>query len=266
MRRALDNSGLTFEDCYHEDRGDGLLLLPDPRASLDAMVTSVVDDLNGEVRRQNQVAAPEARIQLRVAVHSGPVHFDRYGVTSRDMIHAFRLLDAPAFKRRVRESGARLGAIISSRLYDDVVRPDVGRADPADYQRLRVEIKETRTWAWLRLLGLPDQGPMRTNPEVVPEDVLTLAQRLLELPFTASRGRRTALVDALPDDLADRIRRETEPLMDAYCIVRPCVETAAGAAALLNALRRLSPGPGSLGRLDRDLADLPWLTGPRCHI
>jgi hypothetical protein len=256
--RALNESGFRFDDCYREDRGDGLFLLLRPDDSLDALVTSVVNGLDREIRRLNQVALADARMRLRVAMHSGQVHTDRHGVTGDAMIHTFRLLNAPRFKHRMRESGARLGAIISDRLYEDVVRPDVGMADPAAYERLRVETKETKTWGWVRLLGVP--APSQTSPGVVPADVLTLAEQLLELPFTASHDGRTTLVNALPDDLSRRMGREREPIMDAYCILRPCVETTAGVAALLATLKLRSPDTAVLGRLERELTALPWLT------
>ncbi|TDB86948.1 hypothetical protein E1264_16220 [Actinomadura sp. KC216] len=257
LGRAFGNSGIALDDCYYEDRGDGLLLVPHPDVSADALVASVVNDLDGEIRRQHDVARSDARMRLRVAVSSGHVRWDRYGVAGTAVIQAFRLLEAPAFKRLVRDSGARLGVVVSDRLYGDIIRPDVGRANPADYERLRVEIKEMSTWGWVRLLGVPATPSRR--PEILPEVVLGLAELLLELPLGASRDGRTALVDALPGALSRQIAREPDATTDAYCVLRPCVETSTGVSALLDTLRNLVPDPGALNSLEHALATLPWL-------
>ncbi|QXJ22229.1 hypothetical protein AGRA3207_003196 [Actinomadura graeca] len=256
VRRALGRSGIPFDDCYREDRGDGLLLVLQPGADLDVLVTPVLQDLDAEIRRQNDIARPGARMRLRVALNVGPVRSDRYGVVGKAVVQTFRLLEAPGFKRRMHESGARLGTIISHRLYEDVVLPDSGKADPADHERLWVELKETRTWAWVRFFGVPDST--RARPGVVPDDVLSLAEELLRLPSAATQDMRTSLVGSLPDGLSGRIRRESAPIMDAYCILRPCVENSADAAAFLAALRRVSPGT-PLGRFEQALTALPWL-------
>ncbi|MGH3240039.1 MAG: hypothetical protein ACRDNL_06640, partial [Spirillospora sp.] len=152
---ALDSTGIPFDECYHEDRGDGLLLVPPSRSSVEGLVTGTVERLGEEIRRQHKVARPGARMRLRVALDFGHVQPDHYGVHGGAVIRAFRLLDAPLFKRRVQESRARLSVILSDRLYADVVGPDMGGSDPSEYERLRIRSKETKTWAWVRLFGVP---------------------------------------------------------------------------------------------------------------
>ncbi|TDD40550.1 hypothetical protein E1287_00835 [Actinomadura sp. KC06] len=254
-RAALDSTGIPFDECYHEDRGDGLFLVPPPRSSVEGLVTSTVDRLEDEIRRQHDLARPGARLRLRVALDFGLILSDEYGVLGDTVIRAFRLLDAPLFKRRVQQSGARLSVILSDRLYEDVVRPDLGGPDPSDYERLRIRSKETRTRAWVRLLGVPPDRAPRSG--VAFEDVSAVAAHLLGAsPLDTAEGR-DALVAALPFDLRAVILRQPDAMMDAYCILRPCVDDDRGRSALLYALGGLSLPHPAFDDLQEAISELP---------
>ncbi|WUI02901.1 hypothetical protein OHR68_14190 [Spirillospora sp. NBC_00431] len=254
-RAALDSTGIPFDECYHEDRGDGLFLVPPPGFPVEGLVTGTVERLGEEIRRQHDVARPGARLRLRVALDFGQIQPDEYGVLGDAVIRAFRLLDAPLFKRRVQESRARLSVILSDRLHADVVRPDLGGSDPSDYERLRIKSKETRTWGWVRLLGVPPGRAPR--PGIAFEDVSAVAARLLGAsPLDTAEGR-DALVAALPDGLRTLIQRRPEPMMDAYCILRPCVDDTRGRSALLHALGGLPLHPPAFDELQDAISELP---------
>lgn len=254
-RVALDAAGIPFDDCYHEDRGDGFFLIPPSGSSVEGLVTGAVDRLGEEIRRQHDVARPGARMRLRVALNFGQVHSDDYGVLGDAVIRTFRLLDAPVFKQRVQQSGARLSVILSDRLYEDVVRPDLGGSDPSEYERLRIESKETRTRAWVRLLGVPPGGAPR--PGIAFEDVSAIVERLLSTaPLDTAEGR-DALVAALPKGLRTVIQRQPDAMMDAYCILRPCVDGTRGRSALLRALGALPLPPPAFTDLQVAISELP---------
>lgn len=217
-------------------------------------MAATVDRLGDEIRRQHDMARPDAQLRLRVALDFGHVLSDEYGVLGDAVIQTFRLLDAPLFKRRVQQSGARLSVILSDRLYADVVRPDLGHSDPSEYERLRIRSKETRTRAWIRLLGVP---PVRApRPGIAFEDVSAVAARLLgATPLDTAEGR-DALVAALPYGLRGLIQRQPDAMMDAYCILRPCVDDSSGRSALLRALGGLSLPASAFDDLQEAISEL----------
>ncbi|OLT37380.1 hypothetical protein BJF79_29545 [Actinomadura sp. CNU-125] len=158
---SLNAAGFGLADCYREDRGDGVMVLVPPEIGTEPLLTTVVENLKAELRRYNKAASDLARIRLRVAVHTGEARHDGNGVVGTAVNHAFRILDAQAFKDALNESEASLAVIVSERVYDDVVQHGPGLIDPDDYRPVGVVVKETVGTAWVRVL--------RTgNPPTVP--------------------------------------------------------------------------------------------------
>ena len=109
------------------------------------------------LRRYNSTATLPTRIQMRVALHVGPVVSDAHGVDGRAIIHAARLLDAPALKRHLAETGADLGFITSSFVYDTIIQPNPGPVDPAVYRQLKCQVKKQALNAWMYLAQTSDE-------------------------------------------------------------------------------------------------------------
>ena len=143
---------LDWQHDYHrEDRGDGILLVVPPHVPTSSIVDRILDDLVTLLRRHNNTAALATRIQMRVALHVGPVVSDAYGVDGRAIIQAARLLDAPALRRHLAETGADLGFITSPFVYDTIIQPNPGPVDPAAYQQLKCRVKKQALNAWMYL-------------------------------------------------------------------------------------------------------------------
>jgi len=159
LRAAFSAVGLAWEDCYHEDRGDGLFLLLPADVPKKAVVAPLPREFAAALREHNAVVAPQARIRVRLALHAGEIQHDAFGVTGTALTTAFRLLDAAAVRAALAASPGVLAVVASDWLYDDVVRHEPA-ADPAAYRKVRVAVKELRTHAWV---GRPDY-PYR--PEV----------------------------------------------------------------------------------------------------
>ncbi|WP_067818634.1 hypothetical protein [Actinomadura kijaniata] len=123
------------------------------------LVGPVRDRLADGLRRYNREAGAgpgDARwLQLCVALHVGPVERDPRGVSGSAIIQTARLLEAPALKARLRETGADLGFIVSEFVYEHVVRHGGDRAGPAGYARTRVHVKEAALAGWVRLSEPP---------------------------------------------------------------------------------------------------------------
>ncbi|MEV4056277.1 tetratricopeptide repeat protein [Amycolatopsis sp. NPDC049688] len=159
LRRAFRKAGISWDTCYHEDRGDGVFVLapPDTPKSVfaDVLPAALVEGLNAHNRR----AAPEERIRLRMALHAGEVRYDSHGVTAASVILTFRLADSQPLKTALANSPGVLAIMVSAWFFDEVVRhsPD---GSPGTYRPFVVEAKETHTIGWV---CLPDH-PYPDNP------------------------------------------------------------------------------------------------------
>ena len=147
LQAAFDRSDLPWFGCIHEDRGDGALVVIPPMIPLTGLV-ALPDRLRGLVRRHNHVSCDAARVQLRAAMHVGPVHHDGHGFVGRDVSLLFRLLDARPLKRMLSESGAEVASIASGAMYENVILRRPSLVDLAQFRCLSVRVKETRTRAW----------------------------------------------------------------------------------------------------------------------
>jgi hypothetical protein len=162
LQIAFDRSDVPWFSCVHEDRGDGALVIVPPMIPVAGLVDAIPERLRRLVRRHNRVSCEAARIQLRVALHIGPVHNDGHGFVGRDVTLLCRLLDAQSFKRMLAQSGAEVAFITSGYVYENVIRRRPSLVDPALFQPLSVRVKETRTRAWAYVVGtLPERlrGP-----------------------------------------------------------------------------------------------------------
>ncbi|MFI0368577.1 cyclic nucleotide-binding domain-containing protein [Actinomadura sp. 1N219] len=157
MYRLLDESftasGLCLADFYQEDRGDGALIVVPPTTPTEAVVDPMLAHLAVALRRHNRRAADAARMQLRAALHVGPVQRGPKGVSGISIITARRMVDAPAVKKRVADTGADLAFVTSDFVFETVITSAPGFVDPGRYARVRVRVKETSQSAWLTLEG-----------------------------------------------------------------------------------------------------------------
>ena len=109
----------------------------------------------GELRRHNEDGKPGTQFQLRVAVTVGPVVTDMTGLSGKDIIRAARMLDTPAFKKAMTRTGSALGVITSAFVHDTAIETGPGMPGAADFAPVRVQVKESRFGAWVRLFEPP---------------------------------------------------------------------------------------------------------------
>ncbi len=84
LQLAFSRARIRWDDCYREDRGDGVLILVPPQVPKTVLAAGVPGELAAAVRAHNQVHGRNAQMRLRVALHGGEVLHDAYGVTGRD--------------------------------------------------------------------------------------------------------------------------------------------------------------------------------------
>jgi len=155
LPEAFESSNVRWLECYKEDRGDGSLIVVPPTVPVSSLVDSVVDRLAAALRQHNHQASDAVRIQLRAALHVGPVTRDLTGMTGQAIIHTARLVESGTLRRHLKETGADLGFIASAFVYDNVIKQRGGSMDAADYKRVRFRAKESMVTAWIHLAGAP---------------------------------------------------------------------------------------------------------------
>lgn len=171
---ALNRSGLPWSSCYHEDRGDGVLVIAPAGAPAMALLYPFAEYLRAGIRRHNRFRVEAAQIRLRTAVHAGQVSFDGHGVSGDAVTHLFRMLEAPAFKRALDASGAHFALVTSDCVFREVIQPGTGLIDPDMYAPVQIRCKETRSQAWLYLPPVPNpalssvtsQGRLRASAQL----------------------------------------------------------------------------------------------------
>ncbi|TWP52950.1 hypothetical protein FKR81_07540 [Lentzea tibetensis] len=150
LRQAFDESGIGWDDCHHEDRGDGVLVVAPAEFPKALFTEALPPALVTLLAEHNSTHPDEQRIRLRMAVHAGELRFDGHGVVGAAVNHTFRLLEARQLKAALTGSPGVLAIIASSWFFDDVVRHSPA-SGPDTYRAVRVSTKETRTTGWIRL-------------------------------------------------------------------------------------------------------------------
>jgi hypothetical protein len=134
------------------DTGDGIRLIFPPAVSPIPVLAHFICDLTAALRVQ-QENRPDARFRLRVAVDMGLVHRD-HGWHGSPLVMCSRLCDAQPVRRVLRSiEQANLVLVVSSRVYDEVVRHGYDGIDPAAYSKIEIREKETSTSAWINVPG-----------------------------------------------------------------------------------------------------------------
>ncbi len=132
--QAFEESGIGWDSCMSEDRGDGALILIPPEIPKVYLVTGLPGRLAAAVGRHNAGCTGLEQMRLRVALHAGEVYHDAHGVAGSAVNHAFRLAEAPALRSALGSSLSVLAVIVSDRLFSEVVRHDPA-AEPGSYSK-----------------------------------------------------------------------------------------------------------------------------------
>ncbi|WP_119730893.1 vWA domain-containing protein [Thermomonospora amylolytica] len=150
LRTAFADSGLDWDACHYEDRGDGCLMVL-PHEHRERLISPLPGHLARELREHNARHRPEAQIRLRAAVHFGDVRRDDRGYSGQAIITTRRMVDAEELKTALDGSSSPLAVIVSDWTFENVVRksPDHHHHD---YRWVTVSPKSGEPiGAWIRL-------------------------------------------------------------------------------------------------------------------
>ena len=151
LREALGGSGMPWDQCQHEDRGDGVVVIVPPGLPAQPIIDSLPERLSGLIRRHNRFSYESVRMQVRVAANIGPVYGDEYGFSGDDLTLLCRMLDAQPLRRALSESGSEVALIISDYVYDKLVLRRQSLAGPRSFRRVRTQVKRIPVHAWMYL-------------------------------------------------------------------------------------------------------------------
>jgi CRP-like cAMP-binding protein/tetratricopeptide (TPR) repeat protein len=166
LRTSLEASGVPWADCYHEDRGDGVVIVVPPTISTRRVVDPLIPVLASRLRQYNRRASDVVRIQLRAALHVGAVGKDAEGLTGRILIGTARILDAPVLKKRLAAEHADMIFAVSDYVYDNVVPSCDGQLDLTTFTHIEDQVKESRVSAWIHLAGRIEHPSLAAGPGV----------------------------------------------------------------------------------------------------
>ena len=184
-RAAFDRTGIPWDSCDHEDRGDGIFILVPAEAPKSLLAESLPSALIAALKNHNS-EHPGQPVRLRMALHAGEVTYDQHGVTGASVNLAFRLLEAKDLKAALARSVGVLAVIVSSWFYEEVVRHTTVAAA---YVRVRVSVKETAVTGWM---WVPDRL-----------DLASQESPAAPMPITVgSAGESASPLRALPRDVA----------------------------------------------------------------
>jgi hypothetical protein len=148
MRLTL---GPLWQSCFHQDRGDGILLIVPPQVTTTSVLSRINRELPDRLRLYNRTFADSARIDLRVAANVGPVTDDDLGYTGESIIRTSRLVESLAFKEAMADTGAALGIMVSPFVYETAIGRVADFVYAAEYEQVAVTNKEFAGLAWMRL-------------------------------------------------------------------------------------------------------------------
>jgi hypothetical protein len=132
-----------------DDRGDGVLTVVPPSVPTAMVIEHLQRDLPAALEKHNRAYHDSARIKLRIAVTVGPVASDATGVSGEAITMTARLVKAPTFKRAMDTSGASLGVIAPTSIYETVIKHAEGLAG---YSQVQADVKESSMSAWMKLI------------------------------------------------------------------------------------------------------------------
>jgi len=153
LGESLEASGIPWGACRHEDQGDGVLVVIPPCISASSMIDPFPAHLRAGIRRHNHVSSEAGKMQLRAAMHVGPVDIDDHGLVSTDVTYLFRMLDARPLRKALDAPGTELAVAVSRWVHENIVLRHPSLADPTRFTPLRARVKRTSVRGWLYVPG-----------------------------------------------------------------------------------------------------------------
>lgn len=150
---------------YREDRGDGLIVLISGDVPKTALLRALLSSTPELLHSYNRLAAPGARLRLRMVLSAGEVADDRRpgvagGLVGHDLNQAFRLLDAQSLRTALAQRTTEASVLcVSQGIYEGIVRHGHTGVRPESFHHVRFDTKDGELTAWLHGAGASAQPP-----------------------------------------------------------------------------------------------------------
>ena len=135
------------------DRGDGVMLLLRPVDGVPkTMLLRTFVPALSENLATHATKHPNRKFRLRIAIHSGEVHFDDRGVFGEDVDLTFRLLNSPGLKDKLRQTESPLVLAVSGHIHRTVIRHGYDGIDGHTFQRsICLEVADQKYTGWIQV-------------------------------------------------------------------------------------------------------------------
>ncbi|MFE2064941.1 hypothetical protein ACFXDH_21515 [Streptomyces sp. NPDC059467] len=134
--------------------GDSALSILPVEESEPRLVDDFMRHLDSAIQGVNDGRQPDAWLQLRAAVHYGPVTLAASGFSDRGTVEVARIRDSRPLRQALRLSaGARLAVAVSREVFNTVVVSAYTTLRTAEFREVRVREKEFDDTVWIRVLG-----------------------------------------------------------------------------------------------------------------
>ncbi|SDY15226.1 Helix-turn-helix domain-containing protein [Amycolatopsis xylanica] len=236
VRTAFDESGIYWNECRVEDRGDGMFIMAKPEFPTSWFADRLPDRLLAGLRLHNATHVFEAQLRVRLAVTSGEVLVDQNGFAGAALVTAFRLLEA----KDAKGADAALTVVASDSFYRDAIRARAD-ANPEAYRPISVTAMKTQLSAWVRRLG--EVGSTKSG-------FLAVAEAMLAIPAVRDASVRLRLFTMLRPEIAQAVPHHSQDRLQIIALLRACERHEGGLTELVEMIRLIEGDTDSVRRLD----------------
>ncbi len=169
--QVLGDVGVRLEDTDRQDTGDGMMVVLPATVELHLALPRLLHACRDRLEADNEIHRDRLRMRLSVSV--GPFALGAIGYAGDTIIEIGRLLDSVPLRQALTDHPAvSLAALVSERLYQDVIGEGWPGLAAAEFQQVLVEVKAFRRPAWLWLAT--------TDSTTIPAGLIEEALRLLD--------------------------------------------------------------------------------------
>ncbi|GAA1616101.1 CATRA conflict system CASPASE/TPR repeat-associated protein [Actinoplanes couchii] len=164
---VLDGIGVPLRDSDRQDAGDGMMVVLPARVQPHLALPGLLNGWRARLAADNG-EHPGDRIRLRLSVTVGRFAPSAIGFTGATIIETGRLLDSDALRQGIKDHpDADLVALVSDRIYQDVVGEGYPGLDAGHFVPVRVRVKtyDRQAWLWRGVPAGPGVGDSVTVPE-----------------------------------------------------------------------------------------------------
>jgi hypothetical protein len=192
---AFARVGIDLAAVRSQDRGGGYLAVISPFVTKAALAADFVRELGTALAERNRTRNAEGRIRLRLSLHHGDVLPSATGWGGDAVVTGARLVDSPPVRTALAHNlDADLALIVSSTLFDGVIRERLRGLDPDSFQEVEVDMEKFHGRAWLTLPG-DKRGARPTAGEMPSRDDSFAAENDKAIARTPAVGERPDIVN-----------------------------------------------------------------------